>query len=439
MSEPTAALRSAHHKATRRLLPVLVLLLFVNYLDRVNVGFAAPTMNPDLGMSVAAYGSGVALFFVGYVLLEVPSNYAMYRIGARRWLARIALTWGLVAALHATVTGPVSFSVARVLLGIAEAGLLPGILWYISLWFSGPTRIRVLGIYYVAVPLSTALGGPLSNWLIHHGQETFGVAGWRFMFAVEGAAAVVLGLVVLFLLTDRPQDAGWLTADERAALVAAGQDAGGRAGGHSFLAGLRSTTTMRLAVVFLLLTFPMFAISFFVPLVATALKNAGSSAVDIVTFLPFLLGAGASWGWSRLAQRRRDLHPWRFAVPALVAAVGVAVCASADDSFPLLVLGVALSAVGIYAAIPVFWSIASASLSGPAAASGLAMINTVGSLGGFAAGYVTGWLRDLSGGYGMSFVAMAVSLGLSAALAATTLNVHNLRGGSPAAGSRRQT
>lgn len=413
------ALRSAHHKAIRRLLPILILLLFVNYLDRVNVGFAAPTMNPDLGMSAYAYGLGVALFFIGYVILEVPSNYVMYRVGARRWLARIALTWGLVAALHGFVTGPVSFASVRVLLGIAEAGLLPGILWYISVWFSGPTRIRVLGIYYVAVPLSTALGGPLSNWLIRHGNETFGIDGWRFMFVVEGLAAMTLGVVVLFLLADRPEHAKWLSVDEQNALTdAAGAGRGSDGGSASFLASLRNRTTLGLAAVFVLLTFPMFAISFFVPLVASAMRDAGSSAVDIVTFVPFLLGAIASFGWSRLAQRR-GLRPWRFATPAAIGGLGVATCAVAGGSFPVLVIGVALAAVGIYAAIPIFWSIASASLSGIAAVGGLALINTVGSLGGFAAGYVTGWLRDLSGGYTAPFVIMAISLTLSAAIALT--------------------
>nr|WP_277875654.1 MFS transporter [Kribbella sp. VKM Ac-2569] len=404
----------------RRLLPILIALLFVNYLDRVNVGFAAPHMNADLGMTTAAYGLGVALFFVGYVLLEVPSNYILYRVGARTWLARIAVTWGLAAAAHALIVGPDSFATMRILLGIAEAGLLPGILFYISRWFSGPHRITVLGTYYVAVPLSTALGGPVSNWLIHHGTSTFGVDGWRFMFAVEGLAAVVLGLVVLRALPSTPNEARWLSADEQGALEqAAARESVKAEESRSFVAALRSAATMRLAVTFVLLTFPMFAISFFLPLATTAIAGAGTGAINLVTFIPFSLGAIASWTWSRRC-RTRGLHPWRYSAPAMLAGAAVLLCAHAGNSFALLMLGVSIAAIGIYSAIPVFWTIASGSLSGPAAAAGLALINTIGSLGGFAAGYFTGWLRDLSGSYQQPFTAMAGCLVLSGLLALTT-------------------
>ncbi|NIY64120.1 MFS transporter [Streptomyces malaysiensis] len=414
---PSDVLASANRKATRRLLPLLMALLFVNYLDRVNVGFAAPFMNADIGMTATAYGLGVALFFTGYVLLEVPSNYMLYRVGARKWLARIAFTWGLAAAAHALVTGFGSFAVMRVLLGIAEAGLLPGILFYISLWFSGPQRIAVLGAYYVAVPLATALGGPSSNWLIHHGTNTFGLEGWRFMFAVEGLAAVVLGIVVFVALPSTPAEAKWLTSAERQALEEAGRrDARQSAENRSFLAALRSPVTIRLAGVFLLLTFPMFAISFFLPLVTAALPGSNAHAVDLVTFVPFTLGAIASWEWSRRS-RTHGLRAWRFSTPAVLAGLAVLVCSYAGDSFPLLMLGISIAAIGIYAAIPIFWSVVSDSLSGPAAAAGLALINTVGSLGGFAAGYFTGWLRDLSGGYQAPFTVTALCLVLSGLLA----------------------
>ncbi|MEU8362691.1 MFS transporter [Nonomuraea sp. NPDC048882] len=412
-------LATAGRKAARRLLPILIALLFVNYLDRVNVGFAAPHMNPDLGMTATAYGLGVALFFVGYVVLEVPSNYLLYRVGARKWLARIAVTWGLAAAAHALVTGASSFAAMRVLLGVAEAGLLPGILFYLTLWFSGPQRVAVLGVYYVAVPLSTALGGPVSNWLIHHGTSTFGIEGWRFMFAVEGLAAVVLGLVVLRALPSTPREATWLTPQEREALERSGPAR--EAGEHrSFLAALRSPVTIRLAGIFFLLTFPMFAISFFLPLVTAALPSGdNATALSLVTFVPFTLGAIACWAWSRRS-RTRGLRAWRFSAPAVLAGLAVLICSYAGDSFPLLMLGVSITAIGIYAAIPIFWSIAGESLTGAAAAAGLALINTVGSLGGFAAGYFTGWLRDLSGGYQAPFTAMAVCLILSGLLALTT-------------------
>ena len=418
-------LERANKKAMKRLLPILALLLFINYLDRVNVGFAAPTMNPAIDLTATTYGIGVAVFFIGYVLLEIPSNYVMFRIGARKWLSRIAVSWGIVAALHALVVDFPTFALARVLLGIAEAGLLPGILLYISLWFSGPQRIVVLGIYYVALPLSTALGGPLSNWLIELG-DTFGIEGWRFMFAFEGLAAVALGVVVFFMLPSLPRDARWLTEEEKVAMETASQVA---AAGHQhkgFLATLRSPITLRLAGIFFLMTFPMFAISFFLPLVATAIAGAGPGAVSLVTFIPFTLGAIGSFVWSRYSHRH-GLQPWHYGVPISIAGLAVLVCAlSSSDSFPILLAGVSIAALGIYSAAPIFWSFATGSLSGSSSASGLALINTVGSLGGFVAGYFTGWMRDLTGDYSLPLAVMATSLILSGVIALATLGRHTL-------------
>jgi MFS family permease len=409
-------LQRANKKAMRRLLPILILLLFVNYLDRVNVGFAAPTMNADIGLTATTYGIGVAVFFIGYVLLEIPSNYVMFRIGARKWLARIAITWGIVAALHAAVINFETFALARFLLGVAEAGLLPGILLYITLWFTGPQRVAVLGIYYVAVPLATAIGGPVSNWLIHHGSETFGVDGWRFMFAVEGLAAVTLGIVVIIALPALPRDAKWLTSDEKSALERAAEEADTTAAEtHSFARALRSPTTIKLALVFLLLTFPMFAISFFLPLVTSAIEGAGEAAISLVTFVPFTLGAVASLLWSRFS--RRSLKIWHYSAPVALAGIAVLICSFAGDSFALLLTGVVLAAIGIYGAIPIFWSIATGSLANASAAAGLALINTVGSIGGFIAGYFTGWLRDATGAYQAPFIVMSICLFASGILA----------------------
>lgn len=418
-STPGDIFEVANRKARRRILPILIALLFINYLDRVNVGFAAPTMNPDLKMTATAYGLGVALFFVGYVLLEIPSNYMLYRVGARKWLARIAVTWGLAATAHAFIVGPGSFATMRILLGITEAGLLPGILFYISLWFSGPQRVAVLGTYYIAVPLSTALGGPLSNWLIHHGNSTFGIEGWRLMFAVEGVAAIALGIIVFVALPSTPRHAKWLTTQEQDALDGANtREANAAEGKNAFLGSLRSPVTLRLAGIFLLLVFPMFAISFFLPLVTAAIPGSSVGAINLVTFVPFTLGAIASLTWARRS-RTHGLKTWNYSAPAVLAGVAVLVCSQAGKSFPLLLAGITFAAIGIYAAIPTFWSIASGTLSGPAAAAGLALINTVGSLGGFAAGYFTGWLRDLTGSYQAPFIVMAVCLVASGLIALT--------------------
>nr|WP_296771561.1 MFS transporter [Rhodococcus sp. (in: high G+C Gram-positive bacteria)] len=415
-------LQGATKKATRRLVPLLALLLFVNYLDRVNIGFAASRMNADLGMSATAYGLGVALFFVGYIILEIPSNYFMLRLGARLWLARILITWGMMASLHAAVVGPTSFAAVRIFLGIAEAGFLPGVLLYLTLWFPVRVRAAVMGIYYIAVPLASALGGPLSEWLMVAGDGVFGLASWRFMFLVEGFAAVVLGVIVIFVLPSRPTDATWLTADERRALTdaVAADNTIMPERSHSFTGAFRDSNVITLAITFVLLVFPMFALSFFLPLVVAGMEETTGSLTHVqralVIFVPYSLGAIASWLWSA-RNRNRDPQAWHYAAPAAVAGAGIIICAFSTESVPVLMAGVSVAAIGIYAAIPIFWGLTGRFVVGAAAASGLAIINSVGSLGGFAAGYLTGWLRDLTGNYETGFVIMGACLIASSALA----------------------
>ncbi len=432
MTSPDGALlERATKKATRRLVPLLALLLFVNYIDRVNVGFAARSMNADLGISTAAYGTGVALFFVGYIILEVPSNYLMYRVGARIWITRIMVSWGIVAALHSAVQSETSFALARIALGIAEAGFIPGILLYLTLWFPVRTRTKVLGTYLVAVPLSTALGGPISAFLMTHGNGFLGLPGWRFMYAVEGLAAVLLGIVVVLALPNRPRDAKWLEADEQQALedgLSADNSAhSDRA--HSFGEALRDRRTIVLAVMFFLVIFPMFSISFFLPLVIQGMQKTtgylSDTQVSLITFVPFSLGALASW-WATKSSQRHNERVWHFAIPAALAGMGVIVCAFSASSIWLLLVAISVAAIGIYAAIPVFWSLSGTFLIGAAAASGLALINSVGSLGGFTAGYLTGWLRDATGNYQLPFIIMGISLFVAAVIAIANFGRPNI-------------
>lgn len=432
MTKPLAAekaftLQTATKKATRRLVPLLAILLFVNYLDRVNVGFAAPRMNEDLDMTALGYGLGVALFFVGYIILEIPSNYFMYKLGARLWLARILISWGIIAALHLAIVGPTTFAGARVLLGIAEAGFLPGILLYFTLWFPVRVRAAVMGLYYIAVPLSTALGGPLSEWLMVVGDGMFGLSGWRFMFLVEGALAIILGIVVLFILPARPRDARWLNLSERTAIedAVAADDNVLTHRSHSFVSAFRDRRVLVLSAMFILLVFPMFAITFFLPLIVTGMQQVtgtlNSVQMALVPFVPFSLGALASWRWSA-RNRNREQRAWHFAVPITLAGLAVIVCAFASGSIWVLMAAVSLASIGIYAAIPIFWGLTGRFVVGAAAAAGLALINSIGSVGGFVAGYLTGWLRDLTGAYTLAFVIMGCCLILSGAIAVAYFN-----------------
>ena len=415
--------RRVVRKAARRLLPLLVLLYLVNYLDRVNVGFAALTMNADLGLSSAAYGLGAGLFFIGYFLFEVPSNIALHKVGARLWIARIMVTWGLVASATAFVQGELSFYVVRVLLGIAEAGFFPGVLLYLTYWFPRPERARIVALTFLAVPLSSVLGSPLSTLLIQHGEGLLGFdAGWRFMFFVEGLPAVVLGVVVLFLLPDRPTRARWLTPAEGAALEAhlAAEEAEVVGREVPTRQALTDPRVLALSLVYFGIVFGLYVLAFFLPQVIRGFQEQFGTTfsllqVGLVTAVPYAFAAAAMVLWARHSDRtgEREGH---VAIAVFVGAAGIAAALYMDSPLAVMVC-ITVCAVGIYAAIPVFWTLPTRLLTGVGAAAGIALVNSFGNLAGFAAPYVTGWLEDLTGSFrtGMWVVAvLMVAAGLIA-------------------------
>src|SRR5437763_330497 len=266
--QPAAVGSHVVRKIALRLVPFLGLLYLINYLDRVNVGFAALTMNADLRFSAAAYGLGAGLFFIGYFFFEVPSNIILHRVGARVWIARIMVTWGLVASATAFIQGEISFYVVRVLLGVAEAGFFPGIILYLTYWFSRAQRAKIVALFFLAVPLSSVIGSPLSTLLIQHGDGVLGFdAGWRFMFFVEGVPAVVAGLLVLALLPSRPRDARWLTEQESSALEAQLAEEDAREVGRevSIRAALTNPRVIALSVVYFGIVFGVYVLAFFLP------------------------------------------------------------------------------------------------------------------------------------------------------------------------------
>ncbi|MCZ2827554.1 MFS transporter [Modestobacter sp. VKM Ac-2986] len=414
MSEVSQVDRRVVRKAARRLLPLLVLLYLVNYLDRVNVGFAALNMNADLGLSSAAYGLGAGLFFIGYFVFEVPSNIVLHRVGARLWIARIMVTWGLVASATAFVQGELSFYVVRVLLGIAEAGFFPGVLLYLTYWFPRPERARIVALTFLAVPLSSVIGSPLSTLLIQHGEGLLGFdAGWRFMFFVEGLPAVVLGVVVLFLLPDRPTRARWLTPAEGAALEAhlAAEDAEAVGREVPTRQALTDPRVLALSGVYFGIVFGLYVLAFFLPQVIRGFQEQFGTTfsllqVGLVTAVPYAFAAVAMVLWARHSDRtgEREGH---VAVAVFVGAAGIAAALYMDS--PLAVMAcITVCAVGIYAAIPVFWTLPTRLLTGVGAAAGIALVNSFGNLAGFAAPYVTGWLEDLTGSFRTGMWVVAV-------------------------------
>jgi MFS transporter, ACS family, tartrate transporter len=380
-------------KTTWRLAPLLMVCYFVAFLDRVNVSIAALSMNADLHFDSAIFGFGAGIFFVGYFIFEVPSNLVLEKLGARVWIARIMFSWGLVSAAMALVWNEPSFYAARFLLGAAEAGFFPGVLLYLTYWFTAEHRARMIGLFMAAVPISGVIGSPLSGWLL--GLEgTLGMHGWQWLFILEGLPSMLLSVVVWFCLTDRPSQAGWLTEAERERLETiiererAHRDSVRKYGlGEALMNG----RVLALSGLYLGLVTGLYGVTFWLPQIVKGFGGLSNLEVGFIAALPTLAAAIVMVAWTRHSDRTRE-RPWHVALPAFVGCLGLT--ASAYVSNPVLstiALGVAL--IGIYAAIATSWTLPSAFLSGTAAAGGLALINSIGNLGGFVGPYFMGWIK----------------------------------------------
>jgi len=390
-------------KVTGRLIPLLVAAFFVAYLDRVNVGFAALTMNKDLGFTPEFFGWAAGVFFIGYCLLEAPSNYVLHRVGARVWMARIMISWGLISALTACVWDGTSFVVLRLLLGAAEAGFSPGVILYLTYWIPSAQRARVIGAFLLALPLSSAVGAPLSGLILSGMDGLFGVAGWRWLFLIEAAPAVLLGVACYFYLPDRPADARWLAPQERRWLLARLA----REGGHveeSPWRALRDPRALALGVAYFGVIVALYGLGFWLPQI---IKTFGVDVVaaGFLTAVPFVFGALAMVLWSRRSDRKNErvAHTAR---ASLVACLGLAAAAYAPTPlFSMIALSVA--AMGTLAAMPTFWSFVTLALPGPGAVVGVAVVNSIGNVSGFAAPYLVGLIKGATGEFQYALLALA--------------------------------
>ncbi|MEJ2887627.1 MFS transporter [Actinomycetospora sp. OC33-EN06] len=397
-------------------MPLLGLLYFVNYLDRVNIGFAGPNgMNAELGLTATVFGLASGIFFIGYLLLEVPSNLALHRFGARRWITRILVSWGIVATIMAFTPNATVLIILRFLLGVAEAGFFPGIILYLTFWFPAEYRARAVGWFMVAVPISTAVGSTVSAVIISAGDGLFGLSGWRVMFLAEGIPAILLGVVTLFALTDRPDQARWLAEDERGWLRRRldAEAAEVEAGGHWPLRrALTAPRILALAFVYFGVTYGLYALGFFLPTIVAGFEQQYGTKLDtidkgLVTSIPYAVAAIGMVVWSRAADRaaaRRDGgflagergRRWWLALPMILGGIAIPIALYLQDPFSAIA-AVTVCAVGTCAALPTFWPLPSQFLTGAAAAGGIALINSLGNLSGFVAPYVTGGLADLTG------------------------------------------
>ncbi len=391
--------RSTYTAAAKRLLPLLGVCYFLSYLDRTNVSVAALTMNKALGISATAFGLGAGLFFIGYFIVEVPSNMIMHKVGARRWIARIMISWGVVAAGQALVQGENSFYLARILLGVMEAGFFPGAILYLTLWFPAAQRARVVGLFMLAVPLSTALGAPLGGLLLKL-NGVAGLAGWQWLFIVEGVPTVLIGFMVLAWLTDRPEQATWLTPQQRSwlstTLAAEARETASRYAITTRQA-LVNPRVLTLSLVYFALVFGLYGLGFWIPtIIKKSLAIQDNFVVTLLSAAPYAVGVVAIIFWGRLVDHKG--HPALLtAVPMLIGGLALALTAFGTSMPWLGYAGLCVCAVGIMASFPGFWTLPSAFLSGVAAAVGIAVINAIGNLAGFAGPYWVGWLTGLFG------------------------------------------
>jgi MFS transporter, ACS family, tartrate transporter len=405
-----------------RLLPLVLVTYFLCYLDRINVGFAALTMNKELGLDAATYGMAAGAFFWGYVVFEVPSNIVLEKVGARLWIARIMVTWGIFSAATAFATGPWSFTILRFLLGVAEAGLYPGIVLFLTFWFPEKHRARVFAGFTLALPLAVAAGAPMSTGLMEL-NGALGIAGWKWMFFAEGVPTVLLGVVVFFFLTDRPAEARWLNDAERDWLR--GQMEGERAAieTHGKVGIARSFIDARvllLALNYFGIVTASLGLLLFLP---QMVKGLGFTNMQVgwITMIPYTLGAisMAAWGWlsDRMGERR-----WNLFWACLLSCIGLVIAGATIGTY-WAIAGMSVATIGLYGTKGPFWSMPSMFLTGTAAASGIAWINSIGNLGGFFGPTAVGWARSLTGSFSGGLYCLAAFAAMSAIVAAFWLDI----------------
>ncbi len=405
-----------YRKVMLRFVPLLCLCLIAAYLDRVNVGFAKLTMLDDLGFSNTVYGFGAGIFFLGYFLFEVPSNVLLHRIGARVWIARIMITWGLIGAAMPFVQTPTQFYVLRFLLGVAEAGFSPGAMYFISCWFPAARRGRMLALYLTAVPLSSVIGGPLSGWILSAFADLGGLRGWQWLFLIETVPSLVLGYVVLKVLADRPSDVKWLNADEAAMITAdIAQEAERNQAHASFGSVMKSARIWQLSAAYFCIVSAVYVLLFWLP---TLIKQHGvTDPVQIgwLVVIPYATAIVASLLNNEHADRTRERR-WHAAIPCVVTAAGLALSWAHFDSLALTMLVLTIAVAGASTTQAGFWSLPPTFLTGAGAATGIALVNAVGNVGGMVSTSVAGIITDLTGNAQDSLILFAGILLIGAVL-----------------------
>ncbi|KGF82031.1 MFS transporter permease [Massilia sp. JS1662] len=416
-----AILERGYRKATWRLIPFIFICYLFNYLDRVNVGFAKLEMLDALKLSETVYGLGAGIFFIGYVTSGVPSNLILHKLGARRWIAAMMVLWGGLSAAMMFVTSPTSFYGLRFLTGVAEAGFFPGMVFYFTNWFPSQKRGQVMALFMSAIPVSGLVGGPLSGWMLSHfaaGQG--GLAGWQWLFLLQGLPTVILGVAVLFFLSDGLQQARWLTVDEKAAMKQAldADEQGRRASSHavhSFASVLRNGHVWMLGLIYFSIQMGVYAINFWLPSIIKALGFDNPATVGWLSALPYLFAGIFMVIVGRSADARRERR-WHLSVPMAMALVGLLLAANFSHNVVLVMIGLTLATMGALTGLPMFWPLPAAFLGSTAAAGGLALINSLGQVAGFVSPFLVGWIKDATGSTDVALYILSTVLLVGAVL-----------------------
>jgi ACS family tartrate transporter-like MFS transporter len=421
--------KAAMRKVYLRILPLTVLMYFLCYIDRINVSFAALTMNKDIGLDSLTYGLSASAFYLGYVVFEVPSNLVMDKVGARLWLARIMISWGLISALTACVIGPNSFLLVRFLLGVGEAGLFPGTILLFTYWFPDAHRGRIIGSFTLALPVSVALGAPISTAILEHMDGVLAVKGWQWIYILEAVPTVLVGFFVLMAMTDRPINAKWLTEPERTWLsstLEAERRAVETGGKYSVLRGMTNVKVLLLSVNYLGIVTASLGLLLFAPQIIKSL-GASNMSTGYATSLAYVCGAVSMilFGWlsDRLGDRR-----WLLTLTCSLATVGLVIAGATMGTWWSLA-GMCLATVGFYGTKGPFWAMPTMILTGAAAAGGIAFINAFGNIGGAVGPAVVGWLKDATGSYAGGLYGLAAFTAVSAVIAAVGLDIPRRVGG----------
>jgi D-galactonate transporter len=406
---------TTYAKLTWRLLPFLFLCYLCAYLDRINVAFAKLQMLKDLGFSDTVYGAGAGVFFVGYLLFEVPSNLILLRVGARRWIARIMITWGIISAGMMFVSTPFSFYVMRFLLGVAEAGFIPAILFYLTYWFPPSRRSKVTALFMTGIPMSGVVGGPLSGWIMNHMNGAHGLAGWQWLFVLEGIPTAIFGFIAFFYLDDKVSDAKWLTASQRAIVEGNLRDENPTHALHSVKDGLLHPRILLLSAIYFFFAMGLYGVSFWLP---TLIKTSGVADpldIGLLSAVPYAAAAVTMVLVSRSSDSRGERR-WHLAAPGVVGAIGLYFSVAYAHSTPIAMVALTVGTMGVMTTISQFWVLPPAILSGAAAAAGLAVANSVGSISGVVSPYVIGLIQTTTGSTGNGVLGLAVSLVIGSVL-----------------------